>query len=558
MTTSPREQFSSSGDAAVVQSSASAARIASAASDTAVSSRRIVQQLPFLALVFIGGMVSLAIEVSGPRLLAPYYGTSLIIWANQIGFTLIYLSIGYWLGGRIADRHPSVRLMCTITAAAAVGTALIPTLSRPVLQLSTQGFALVLDAKNPQPVAGASVFIGSLLTVLLLFSVPTILLGMVSPFAIRLSVDRVGNTGSKAGSLYALSTVGSIVGAFLPVLVLIPAWGVRNSLYVEGCVLLLASLWGLRPRLRLILPGVQVLLLVPILLQGPLRSDQGLIYSQESLYNYIQVVHDAEGTNSLVLNEGADSVHSKYNPNRILFGPSWYADYVLTFPYFNQNFKPSEVKRLGIVGLAAGTVARQFTAVYGPIPIDGAEIDPAIVDVGKQYFGMNEPNLNIYLGDGRTFMRTSKQTYDVVVVDAFQQPYMPFHFTTKEFYEEVKAHLSPTGVVSITSGHGCTDYRLVQALVNTLSQVFPSVYTLDVPNSFSTVVVATNSPTTLATYQANLAQVPDDALISQTAHEGSQLMNTAHAERNGLVFTDDRAPVEQITDQLILSYLRCE
>ena len=557
MTTSPREQFSSSGDAAVVQSGTSAARVALSAGNSAASSR-IAKHVPFLVLVFIGGMVSLAIEVSGPRLLAPYYGTSLIIWANQIGFTLIYLSIGYWLGGRIADRYPSVRLMCTITAIAAIGTALIPTLSRPVLQLSTQGFALVLDAKNPQPVAGASVFIGSLLTVLLLFSVPTILLGMVSPFAIRLSVDRVGNTGSKAGSLYALSTVGSIVGAFLPVLVLIPAWGVRNSLYVEGCVLLLASLWGLRLRLRIILPAVQVVLLVPILLQGPLRSDPNLIYSQESLYNYIQVTRDAEGTNSLVLNEGADSVHSKYNPNRILFGPSWYADYVLTLPYFNQNFKPSDMKRLGIVGLAAGTVARQFTAIYGPIPIDGAEIDPAIVDVGKKYFAMNEPNLNIYLGDGRTFMRTSKETYDVVVVDAFQQPYMPFHFTTKEFYQEVKAHLSPTGVVSITSGHGCTDYRLVQALVNTLSQVFPSVYTLDVPNSFSTVVIATMSPTTLATYQANLAQIPEDSLISSTAIIGSRIMKTAHAEPNGLVFTDDRAPVEQITDQLILSYLRCE
>lgn len=556
MTTSPREQFSGSGDAAVVPSSDAAARVAAPAGSPAISSS-VMRQLPFLVLVFIGGMVSLAIEVSGPRLLAPYYGTSLIIWANQIGFTLIYLSIGYWLGGRLADRYPSIRLMCTITAIAAIGTALIPTVSRPVLQLSTRGFALVLDSAHPQPVAGASVFIGSLLTVLLLFSVPTILLGMVSPFAIRLSVDRVGNTGSKAGSLYALSTVGSIVGAFLPVLVLIPAWGVRTSLYVEGFVLLLASLWGLPLRWRLILPAMQVVLLVPILLQGPLRADPNLIYSQESLYNYIQVTRDAEGTNSLILNEGADSVHSKYNPNRILFGPSWYADYVLTLPYFNQNFTPSEMKRLGIVGLAAGTVARQFTAVYGPIPIDGAEIDPAIVDVGKKYFGMTEKNLNIYLGDGRTFMRTSNQIYDVVVVDAFQQPYMPFHFTTKEFYEEVKAHLSPTGVVSITSGHGCTDYRLVQALVNTLSTVFPSVYTLDVPDSFSTVVVATMSKTSLETYKSNLAQVPDDALISPVAITGARLMKVATPEPNGLVFTDDRAPVEQITDQLILSYLRC-
>jgi spermidine synthase len=553
MTTSPRERASSTGDAVAVQGATEAIGRATAA----IRGQRIVQQLPFLILVFIGGMVTLAIEVSGPRLMAPYFGTSLIIWANQIGFTLIYLSIGYWLGGRIADRRPSTRLLCTLTAVAAVGTALIPTLSQPVLQLSTRGFALVLDPNHPQPVAGASVFISSLLAVNLLFSVPTILLGMVSPFAIRLSVDRIGTTGTRAGSLYALSTVGSIVGAFLPVLVLIPAWGVRTTLYVEGCVLLAASLWGLRPRIRAILPAVQVVLLVPILLEGPLRSDPGLIYSQESLYNYIQVVRDGD-TYNLVLNEGAGSVHSKYSPNRVLFGPSWYADYVLTFPYLNSDFKPSQVKRLGIIGLAAGTVARQFTTVYGPIPVDGAEIDPAIVDVGRKYFGMTESNLNVYLGDGRTFLRTSNETYDVVVVDAFQQPYMPFHFTTREFYEEVKAHLSPTGVVSITSGHGCTDYRLVQALVNTLSQVFPSVYTLDVPNSFSTVVVASMSPTSLETYRANLAQVPKSSLLSPVATEAVKLMQPARPERGGLVFTDDRAPVEQITDQLILSYLRCE
>lgn len=187
-------------------------------------------RLALLALVFAAGVVSLAIEMCGPRLIAPYFGTSLSIWANQIGFTLVYLSLGYAVGGRIADRYPRPAVLAGVTAVAALATALIPLLSGPVLDWSVAGLDL----------GGGSVFARSLVPVLVLFSVPTILMGMVSPFAIRLSVERIGSAGRGAGRIYALSTAGSILGAFLPVLVLIPAWGVRATLYV-CCVALLAA-----------------------------------------------------------------------------------------------------------------------------------------------------------------------------------------------------------------------------------------------------------------------------------------------------------------------------
>lgn len=504
-------------------------------------------RLPLLVLVFVAGLVSLAIEMCGPRLMAPYFGTSLFIWANQIGFTLIYLSIGYYIGGRVADKYPRAEVLCGITAVAAVATGLIPLASRPVLDWSVGG----LDTAN------ASVFLSSLVAVILLFSAPTILLGMVSPFAIRLSVDRIGSAGRSAGSLYALSTVGSIVGAFLPVLVLIPAWGVRNTLYAACLVLLAASLWGLQLRGRGVSVAAGVVLLAPMLLQGHLRDRPGLIYEQESLYNYIQVVREADGTNDLVLNEGAHAIHSKYNPDKVLFGPGWYAEYLLAVPYFNPGFTPDKLRRVAIIGLAGGTIARQFSAVYGRIPIDGAEIDPAIVEVGRKYFGMSEPDLHVYVGDGRTFMRATKEQYDVVIIDAFQQPYMPFQLTTREFYEDVKAHLSPTGVVTVTTGHTCTDYRLAQAFVNTLSTAFPSVYTFDASGTFNTEVVATNRPTSLGTLRAQLGQVPAETLMDTVAREILPVIKTAAPERHGIVFRDDRAPVEQLTDQLILSYIHC-
>jgi spermidine synthase len=504
-------------------------------------------RLPLLALVFIAGVVSLAIEMCGPRLMAPYFGTSQIIWATQIGFTLLYLSLGYYIGGRLADRYPRASVVCGITATAAAATGLIPTISRPVLDWSVGGMT------NANP----SVFISSLVAVNLLFAVPTILLGMVSPFAIRLTVERVGSAGRSAGSLYALSTLGSIIGAFLPALLLIPAWGVRNTLYAACIVLLVASAWGLRLRGRVASVALAALLVVPMFAQGPLKSRPGLIYEQESLYNYIQVVQEDDGTHDLILNEGAGAIHSKYNPDRVLFGPSWYAEYLLMAPYFNQGFTPEKLRRIAIVGLAGGTLARQYTAAYGPIAIDGVEIDPAIVDVGRKYFGMDETNLNVYPGDGRTFMRTTQQTYDVVMVDAFQQPYMPFHLTTREFLEEIKARLSPSGVVTFTTGHTCTDYRLVQAFVNTLSQVFPSVYMFDVPDTFNTEVIATLQPTTLSTFQQNLQNIPTSTILGTVAGEAIQVMKVAKPERNGIVFSDDRAPVEQLTDQLILSYIRC-
>ncbi|HEX6123479.1 MAG TPA: fused MFS/spermidine synthase, partial [Ktedonobacterales bacterium] len=286
---------------------------------------------------------------------------------------------------------------------------------------------------------------------------------------------------------------------------------------------------------------------------GALKATPGMIYERESLYNYIQVVQSGDGTRELVLNEG-QAIHSVYNPDEILTG--WYWDYFLAMPYFNAGENAGKVKRVAIVGLAAGTIARQFTAVYGPVPIDGVEIDPAIVDVGRRYFDMREPNLHVYEDDGRTFMRATHSTYDVVAIDAFQQPYIPFQLTTKEFFEEIRAHLSPTGVVVLNTGHTRTDYRLAQAFINTLGAVFPSVYAFDVPDTFNTEIVATNSPTTLTTFRDNLTRAPAGSLLATVAAEVLPVARVARPEQGGIVFTDDQAPVEQLTDQLLLNYIQ--
>lgn len=511
-----------------------------------------------LTLVFISGMASLALEMLGPRLMAPFFGSSLFIWANQIGFTLIYLSLGYAIGGRLADRYPSVRLLCGITTVAALFTGIIPFISEPVLHAA----ALALNGEV------ASIFLGSLFAVVLLFSVPTILLGMVSPFAIRLTLDGIGTAGRSAGNLYALSTVGSIIGAFLPVLVLIPDLGVRRSFFLVAVTLIAASLWGLTSRQRIAASVPGALLLLPLLLPqfvslGPLKGVSGIGYGtvideQDSLYNFIQVVRGPDGAMNLVLNEG-HAIHSMYLPGRTLNGSSWYTDYALAAPLFATHGLSVTRPRMAVVGLAAGTVAKQYTEVFGPTPIDGVEIDPAIVAVGRRYFAMNEPNLHVTIADGRTFMRFSRDTFDVVMVDAYKPPYIPFQLTTMEFFAEAKAHMSPNGVMVLNTTHVGSDYRLVHAFVNTLRRVFPSVYTVDVPNSLNTEIYATSQPTTLHGVQANLATASGDssnAPLAVVAGETAPLAQVAQAQPGGMVFTDDEAPVEQISDQLIIDYIQ--
>ena len=176
------------------------------------------------SIVFVGGVCSIAVETSASRLVGPYFGSSTFIWANLIGLTLLYLSIGYFLGGKLADRYPEPELLSMLTAVAGFSVAFIPMLSRPILEISLSAFDNV----------SVGAFYGSLLGTMLLFAVPITLLGCVSPFAVRLRLDDVASAGNTAGSLYALSTVGSIIGSFLPTFVLIPAFGIGYAVQTPG------------------------------------------------------------------------------------------------------------------------------------------------------------------------------------------------------------------------------------------------------------------------------------------------------------------------------------
>ena len=527
------------------------AQSAAAPAATATSEARSrVSSLILLALVFIGGASVMTVEMSASRLLAPYFGTSLFIWANLIGLVMVYLTLGYWLGGKLADRYPRPSVLYSVTAIAGFTEGLIPIMSRPILSWSLTGLT---DYQ-------VGVFYGSLIGVILLFSVPLLLLGFVSPFAVRLRSTTVSSAGGTAGAVSALSTLGSILGTFVSVFLLIPYIGTAATLYIASVVLLIFSIIGLvSTRVMRPIPIYAALLVVVLALamfvpRGIIKpSSYGeLLYEKESAYNYIQVVRD-NGSTKLVLNEGL-AFHSIYNPNRVLTGGPW--DYWLVAPYFGEGFRPSDMKSMAMIGSAAGTAAHIFTEVYGPLPVDGVEIDPEIVDVGRRFFALDDVESNTtYVQDGRTFLQTEgrDKRWTVIGIDAYKQPYIPFHLTTREFFEEVKAHLTPDGAVMINAGRTQSDTRLVEALANTMLQVYPNVYVIDVPTLRNSMIVGTNQPSRIENFAQNAAYA-ENPLLKQVFDRSIQLGNIREIKpaAGGLVFTDDKAPVEEVINQMIL------
>ena len=499
-----------------------------------------------LPLVFVSGMASLGVEFGASRLLAPYFGTSLYVWGVLIGLILIYLSAGYVIGGRIADRFPRDEVLFQITAWAGLWIGIIPLVSYPILLASQQGFKEL----------SVGLVLGTLLAVVLMFAVPVILLGCVSPFAIRLLLRNVESGGNTAGRIYALSTAGSILGTFLPVFWFIPTYGTRPTLEGFGLVLVgisAAGLWPLGRRYRLYASFAAAVLVAWVLLPSGIKPPQygQLLYEKDSAYGYIQVVREGTQT-ELILNEG-QAVHSIYDPNAILTGGPW--DYMVVADAFKPAQASEDVpKDVAILGLAGGTAARQITAAYGSgVDITGVEIDPAILDVAHKYFHLDEPNVHPVVADARYWLDTQAGKYDVVVMDAYRQPYIPFHLTTREFFSQVRDHLRPGGVAVVNAGRTATDYRLVDALASTMAAVYPSVFLVDVPQFSNTLIYGTTEPVSLIDVEHNLSLI-DEPVAQDVAQSvlaaGSLRVSPYHDQ----VFTDDLAPVERLIDEIIFSY----
>jgi len=495
------------------------------------------------ALVFGAGIGALATEITASRLLAPYFGSSTIVWANLIGIVLAALALGYWVGGRIADRRPEPALLGFIVLGAAVCVAAIPFVAEPFLDLTVEG----LDE------ASAGAVIGSFLAVLLLCAPPVVLLGMVSPFAIRLAVSTIETAGAVAGRLYALSTAGSLLGTFLPALVLIPAIGTQRTFLVVAALLAISSCFLLGARYLVVAVLLAALAAIP---PGAVKADEGLLHEETSYHQYIQVVEESDGRRLLYLNEGI-AVHSVWRPDTVLTGGVW--DAFLVLPLLLDR----PLERVAILGNAAGTTSRGLAAYYPDIEIDGVEIDPAVSRVGRKYFGMARyEGETVHDADARPFLRSTDERYDLIVVDAYHQPYVPFYLATREFFELVRERLAPGGIVALNVATVPDDKRLVRAIGTTVAAELPQVLEWPVLR-FNTIVLGLTEPLASGQLEQTLAKPLAQLELERRLRSGSGELAPLREllerqlrplQPSGRAWTDDHAPVEWLTDRMIVSY----
>ena len=484
-------------------------------------------------LVFVVGAGSLGAEITVARLMAPFFGASTIVWANTIAVVLVALSVGYWLGGRLGDRHPQLRGLCLVVMGAALLLAAVPFVARPFFDLSVSA----LDSVS----AGA--FIGSLVAVLALVAVPVMLLGACSPYAIRLAISDVEHSGRTAGRLYAVSTAGSLAGTMLAALILIPFAGTQRTFLGFALALALAAAVGLGWRFLVAPVAVAALIAVPVGTVKP--TDEGrVLYEGESALQYIRVIEEPNGDRELELNEG-QAIHSLYRPGSYLTGGYW--DGIVTLPFAALTHPP---RRVAILGNAAGTTARALGHFFPHAKVDGVEIDPRLSEIGDRYFGMDSnPNLTVHSEDARPWLRASPGGYDVIVVDAYRQPYIPFYLTTREFFDLARERLSPGGAVVVNIGHPPDSDALETVIGSTMGDIFPAVLRDPVDDS-NTLLAA--SAATASAHRLHAAATELPGRLQHLAKRQAQRLEPRIP--GGTVYTDDRAPVEWLVDRSIVGY----
>lgn len=419
------------------------------------------------AVVFLCGAALMGLELLGARVLAPTMGNSIFVWGSVISSFMIALSIGYWLGGRVADRYGAPRSLGVVIAGAGLWTALCPLAANACLEWS----------------AGLGPRLGPLVATTLIFFGPALLLAMVSPMGVRLAAaNGISHIGRSAGSLYAVSTAGSIVGTLATSFWLIPLLQVEPLIVGIGALLALTALLTLglttdeepelAPRelgmrstgavLALALLGGAAAITMFLVVSEPatVNADgEQVLFRADTQYHRITVT-EADGARSLRFDKSRQSMIDLSDGYTSLID---YPNYL----HLALAVKP-DAKRVLVLGLGAGAVTKRMWHDYPEMRIDSVEIDPVVVDVAERYFGLPEDSrLRTTVADARRYVQTTEETYDVIIVDAYYADSLPFHLTTKEFLGEVKAQLAPDGVLA---------YNVISPVQGGKSELFRSMY----------------------------------------------------------------------------------
>ena len=440
--------------------------------------------------VFIAGAAVLGMEIAASRVLAPYFGNSLYVWGALIGIVLAALAVGYWAGGVLADRFPRVGLLVAVISLGALAVMTIPALDDPILD------AIVSWDPGPR--------LNPVLATIALFGVPSVVLATVSPIAVRLRVESVVHAGRTAGRLFAVSTAGSIFGTFATAFWLIPEFGTEQLLGLIGASLFLAVA-VLAGAQRLAIPaaaGIAATAAAGFVAFALAPPSEGVTLSTASLRNWSPLYRIRGGVSdetapvdpTLKLVYRKDTAYHRLavmddSDSRFLrFSSSYQSGMWLDRP-FDARFAYTDYFLLGlaynptarnvlVVGLGGGSAPKRLWRDFPKLDVQVVELDPEVVRVAYRYFRVpRHPRLRIAVADGRQYLLRHRERYDVIAIDAFFADSVPFHLTTREFYDLVRERLNPGGVVVVNAIGALrgSQSRLFRAFYRTHRAVFPTV-----------------------------------------------------------------------------------
>jgi predicted membrane-bound spermidine synthase len=494
------------------------------------------------AVAFVSGAIVMSFEMLGSRYLNPYFGSGIYTWASLISTVLIALTAGYFLGGTLADRTASLALLALTVIAGSVYLLALPSFAQAILEWVLAG---IDDIRA-----------GSLISALALMFLPVALLGMYSPFAIRLLLRSAQSSGRVSGAVYGVSTAGSIVGTLGTTFFLIPTIGSRAITFTLGAVGLIAGLALLMlARLERRSSGTAAVVLVALaaltapacraeslidegIRAGMLKRANGRIAHIETEYNDVFI---SKRQDHLVMSfqvkgwDYTESVTNLADPDDL---PLRYAQ-VMTIA----TIYPDVRKKILMLGLGGGSISTYLGRFMPEAAVTTVEIDPGVITAAKSYFGLRETDRMRYrAGDGRVVLNRNDELYDLILVDAYRGGYVPFHLLTREFYTLVKQRLAPGGAAAFNVHDGS---KLYASTVKTLGEVFPA---LDLyPTGIGEVIaVATAAALDKATLERRAAALQERHGFRFPVPQLLQLrLDKPQAQAaNGDLITDDFAPAD--------------
>ncbi len=492
----------------------------------------------FLATAFLSGAVVMALEILGSRLLAPVFGNSLFVWGALIGVVLAAMSCGYATGGWLADRYPGGNVLAGLLLGSGVWTFLLAWMGQPIL------FWVDEWARGPRW--------GPCLAATFLLAPPAFGLSGVLPTLLRLAIADLGHLGRHTGRMIAVSTIGSLVGTWGSSFYLLSWMGSLALVWLLGTIQVLLGLlwwWGaVALRVRAAVPVLTGIVLSASLAFHPILVLPEPVYQEDSPYQQIRV-RDDDLFRYLIL-------------DRTFHAVMWLVDPIELYLPYSQLFVaalalPPDPKRALIMGQGGGSMSKWLAHHWPELDVDVVEVDPSVLRVAEEYFEYRPPaNHRLYAEDARVFLRSKRHgSYDIIWVDVFARHLIPFHLTTQEFFEEVRASLHSNGVLVVnlaSSGEG-PDRQRAQAVVKTMRTVFPVLESYGVKGPWAT--EPSRAENLLFFAGAGVSEMSQPSFIDRLqdfARQGrmpAEAISLLAARRtqgwaSGLVLTDDYAPYD--------------